>query len=129
MTGKAVFHGHRAAETRRALASSPLSSLLWSPAALLLLLRLWQLLRACQQGCCRAVCTTDMPGVVTRSLQTRARLLASFAILFCALAQLAAAERRLMVTTVDKFSGHSHLISLPILSGLLDLRAAFYTTF
>ena len=29
----------------------------------------------------------------------------------------------------EQISGHSHLISLPILSGLLDLRAAFYTTF
>jgi len=39
-----------------------LSSLLWSPAALLLLLLHWQLLRACQQGCCRAFCTRDAPG-------------------------------------------------------------------
>ena len=29
----------------------------------------------------------------------------------------------------EQISGHSHLISLPILSGLLDLRAAFYITF
>ena len=29
----------------------------------------------------------------------------------------------------EQISGHSHLISLPILSGLSDLRAAFYTTF
>ena len=42
-----------------------LSSLLWSPAALLLLLLHWLLLRACQQGCCRAFCTRDAPGDVT----------------------------------------------------------------
>ena len=29
----------------------------------------------------------------------------------------------------EQISGHSHLISQCILSGLLDLRAAFYTTF
>ena len=29
----------------------------------------------------------------------------------------------------EQISGNSHLISLPILNGLLDLRAAFYTTF